>query len=214
MLLVSAAVTVLLSVLLPWPAARPALGARFRVGRVTAIAPAAEPPAGARGAPPHEAVLLRDGRWFRVFADESALSDYLVERVGKLAAAAIERKGACSISIGSGSTVKPLPRLAAFPGVDFRRVRSRLLSERPPHAAARRLVHSQRRPLLGSSHQAQDPPADSSAAALASAGASLLRERADGGRDGVQVRRGRGRFRGRVRNPGRAGAPLSSGRFG
>jgi hypothetical protein len=65
-------------------------------------------------------VSVRDGRTFRVFATEPGVSEYVVARVEELMVAAIEAKGAVSLSIGSGTTVTPLTRLAGSKLIEFR----------------------------------------------------------------------------------------------
>ena len=70
-------------------------------------------PSGREAARAHPAArAVPDGRTFRVFESDSALSDYLVHRVEELASQAIESRGAFCLSIGSGTTAKPLARLA------------------------------------------------------------------------------------------------------
>eukprot|EP00962_Isochrysis_galbana_P045145 scaffold17694_cov118-Isochrysis_galbana.AAC.5 len=75
-------------------------------------------------------ITVSDGRTFRVFASESGVSDYIVARTEELMVAAIEAKGAVSLSVGSGTTVKPLTRLAGSKRIDFR-----CASPAPPEGA-------------------------------------------------------------------------------
>ena len=79
-------------------------------------------------------VVLPDGRRAHVLKHDEAVADFLVARVSSLANAAIEEKGAFSLSIGSGTTVKPLSRLAD--AVDCSRVHVFFGNERTEGDAA------------------------------------------------------------------------------
>lgn len=57
-------------------------------------------------------VVLPDGRRAHILKDDAAISSFIQSRVVELATAAIADKGAFSMSIGSGTTVKPLVELA------------------------------------------------------------------------------------------------------
>lgn len=56
-------------------------------------------------------VALADGRTYRVFGDDAAVGAHIRSRVAAIAQAAIEERGAFSLSIGSGTTVSPLKSL-------------------------------------------------------------------------------------------------------
>ena len=58
------------------------------------------------------AFTLPDGRVGHVLRSESAVSDLIRDRVAEVARTAIAEKGCFSLSIGSGTTVKPLASLA------------------------------------------------------------------------------------------------------
>ena len=58
------------------------------------------------------AFTLPDGRVGHVLRSESAVSDLIRDRVAEVARVAIAEKGCFSLSIGSGTTVKPLASLA------------------------------------------------------------------------------------------------------
>lgn len=60
----------------------------------------------------HALVVLPDGRRAHVLKNEDAVSAFIQTRVAELAKASIEERGAFSMSIGSGTTVKPLVALA------------------------------------------------------------------------------------------------------
>lgn len=59
----------------------------------------------------HGLQVMPDGRRAHVFKTDSDVSTYIKNRVVELATAAIDEKGAFSMSIGSGTTVKPLTEL-------------------------------------------------------------------------------------------------------
>ena len=104
----------------PGASARPRLASRARAYGIvaTSTAPSHFPPS----------TTLTDGRTFRVFDTERDVSDYLALRVEELMVESIDAKGAVSLSIGSGTTVTPLHRLAVSARVDFGRVRLILVS--------------------------------------------------------------------------------------
>ena len=58
-----------------------------------------------------KSVDASDGRVRSVFASDSAVGEHICKRVQEIARAAIEEKGGFSMSIGSGTTVKPLVNL-------------------------------------------------------------------------------------------------------
>jgi len=80
-------------------------------------------------------VALPDGRRAHILKDDAALSDKLLSRVGELANAAIGVKGSFAMSIGSGTTVKPLLQLAEI-GVDCSKVHVFFGNERTEGDAA------------------------------------------------------------------------------
>jgi hypothetical protein len=53
---------------------------------------------------------------------QTQVGEYIAWRVADLAKRCIEDKGAFSMSIGSGTTVKPLSSMASTPGIDFSKV--------------------------------------------------------------------------------------------
>lgn len=57
------------------------------------------------------ALVLPDGRTAHILKHDAAVAAFIQERVAQLATAAIDAKGSFSISIGSGTTVKPLEQL-------------------------------------------------------------------------------------------------------
>ena len=80
------------------------------------------------------ALVLQDGRVAHVLKDDAAVARFIQSRVVELANAAIESKGAFSMSIGSGTTVAPLVELAGE--VDFARVHLFFGNERTEGEAA------------------------------------------------------------------------------
>ena len=57
-------------------------------------------------------IVLPDGRKAHILKDDEAVSAFILQRVAELANSAIAEKGGFSMSIGSGTTVKPLSQLA------------------------------------------------------------------------------------------------------
>lgn len=86
----------------------------------------------------HALVVLPDGRRVHIIKNSNALLDnvgnFIVERVEELANTAIAEKGFFSISIGSGTTVKPLAALADR--IDFSKVHLFFGNERTEGEAA------------------------------------------------------------------------------
>ena len=66
------------------------------------------------------ALVLPDGRSVRVLSNNEAVASYIQSRVVELANSAIAQKGGFSMSIGSGSTVKPLVELSG--AIDYSKV--------------------------------------------------------------------------------------------
>jgi 6-phosphogluconolactonase len=79
-------------------------------------------------------VRLPDGRRAHILKNDVAVADFLVERIEELANAAIAKKGAFSMSVGSGTTVQPLAFLAGR--VDFSKVHLFFGNERTEGDAA------------------------------------------------------------------------------
>lgn len=82
----------------------------------------------------HALLVLPDGRRAHILKNDAAVGDFIVERVEKLANAAIAKKGAFSMSVGSGTTVQPLAFLAGR--VDFSKVHLFFGNERTEGDAA------------------------------------------------------------------------------
>jgi len=88
-------------------------------------------------------IVLPDGRRIHVIKNNPMLDnvgDFIVGRVEELANAAIEEKGAFSMTIGSGTTVKPLSALAER--VDFSKVHIFFGNERTEGDAAGKCYNS------------------------------------------------------------------------
>ncbi|KAK3271200.1 hypothetical protein CYMTET_20438 [Cymbomonas tetramitiformis] len=77
---------------------------------------------GKEQAPSSVAGTISDGRRFRIFKDEKDVSTWIAASFETSAIEAIQRQGAFSVSIGSGTTVKPLASLAASEAVDWSKV--------------------------------------------------------------------------------------------
>lgn len=89
-------------------------------------------------------VILPDGRRVHVIKNDillDAVGDFIVQRVEELAIDAIATKGAFSMSVGSGTTVKPL-ELLADRDVDFSRVHLFFGNERTEGDAAGKCAKS------------------------------------------------------------------------
>ena len=82
----------------------------------------------------HALVVLPDGRRAHILKDDDAVASFIQERVATLGNAAIEEKGAFSMSIGSGTTVGALASMAD--ALDFTRVHLFFGNERTEGEAA------------------------------------------------------------------------------
>ena len=92
----------------------------------------------------HGLVVLPDGRRVHIIKNNILLDnvgDFIVERVEEMANKAIAEKGAFSMSIGSGTTVKPLSALAGG-RVDFSKVHLFFGNERTEGEAAGKCFNS------------------------------------------------------------------------
>eukprot|EP00547_Thalassionema_nitzschioides_P005982 CAMPEP_0194205740 /NCGR_PEP_ID=MMETSP0156-20130528/4958_1 /TAXON_ID=33649 /ORGANISM="Thalassionema nitzschioides, Strain L26-B" /LENGTH=274 /DNA_ID=CAMNT_0038932099 /DNA_START=83 /DNA_END=907 /DNA_ORIENTATION=- len=88
-------------------------------------------------------IVLPDGRRVHIIKNNPLLDnvgDFIISRVEELANAAIEEKGAFSMTIGSGTTVKPLAALAGR--VDFTKVHIFFGNERTEGDAAGKCYRS------------------------------------------------------------------------
>mmetsp|Transcript_14354 Transcript_14354/g.23704 ORF Transcript_14354/g.23704 Transcript_14354/m.23704 type:complete len:288 (+) Transcript_14354:11-874(+) len=101
--------------------------------------------------PTNALVVLPDGRRVHIIKNDillDAVGDFIVERVEHLAKEAIASKGAFSMSIGSGTTVKPLERLLSVGsqdsgvGIDFSKVHVFFGNERTEGEAAGKCFNS------------------------------------------------------------------------
>jgi 6-phosphogluconolactonase len=91
----------------------------------------------------HALVVLPDGRRVHIIKNDvilDAVGDLIIERVEQLANDAIAKKGAFSMSVGSGTTVKPLELLADR--VDFSKVHLFFGNERTEGDAASKCAKS------------------------------------------------------------------------
>jgi 6-phosphogluconolactonase len=89
--------------------------------------------------------VLPDGRLVHIVKNDvvvDSVGDFIVERVGDLATDAIAKKGAFSMSIGSGTTVQPLELLAADSRVDLSKVHVFFGNERTEGDAAGKCAKS------------------------------------------------------------------------
>jgi len=71
---------------------------------------------------PIKSFRIKDGRQVLIVKEESQVSDCVVALVESAARSAIKSKGAFSLSVGSGTTVSPLTRLAASKHIDWTKV--------------------------------------------------------------------------------------------
>lgn len=89
--------------------------------------------------------VLPDGRRVHIIKNDvllDAVGDFIVDRVEELAAAAITKKGAFSMSVGSGTTVAPLVQLKDRGAVDLSKVHIFFGNERTEGDAAGKCAKS------------------------------------------------------------------------